>query len=102
MDPLAAHLSALGHRVICPDTIGRGLSQWSSQPEKDYCLESYARIAASLGHLDPRAILARGYSIVTDESGNILSDSRALEPNDRITVSFNAGRAEAMITSVRH
>ena len=61
-----------------------------------------ARIAASLSHLDPRAILARGYSIVTDESGNILSDSRALEPNDRITVSFNAGRAEAMITSVRH
>ena len=61
-----------------------------------------ARIAASLGHLDPRAILARGYSIVTDESGNILSDSRALEPNDLITVSFHAGRAEAMITSVQH
>ena len=61
-----------------------------------------ARIAASLSHLDPRAILARGYSIVSDESGNILNDSRALEPNDRITVSFHAGRAEAMITSVQH
>jgi pimeloyl-ACP methyl ester carboxylesterase len=48
MDPLAAHLSALGHRVICPDTIGRGLSQWSPRPETEYCLDFYARIATAL------------------------------------------------------
>jgi pimeloyl-ACP methyl ester carboxylesterase len=47
MDELAEYLSAR-YRVICPDTIGRGLSQWSQQPDQDYCLESYARIAASL------------------------------------------------------
>jgi pimeloyl-ACP methyl ester carboxylesterase len=48
MDPLAAHLSAQGHRVICPDTIGRGLSEWSPQPELEYCLAFYARIASEL------------------------------------------------------
>ncbi len=48
MDALAAHLSALGHRVICPDTIGRGLSQWSPTPEAEYCLDFYARIATAL------------------------------------------------------
>ncbi|WP_066271853.1 alpha/beta fold hydrolase [Hydrogenophaga palleronii] len=48
MDPLAAHLSALGWRVICPDTIGRGLSQWSPNPEAEYCLDFYARIATAL------------------------------------------------------
>jgi pimeloyl-ACP methyl ester carboxylesterase len=48
MDPLAAYLSAQGHRVICPDTIGRGLSQWSPAPEAEYCLAFYARIAAGL------------------------------------------------------
>lgn len=48
MDPLAAHLSGLGHRVICPDTIGRGLSQWSPEPEAEYCLAFYARIATDL------------------------------------------------------
>jgi pimeloyl-ACP methyl ester carboxylesterase len=48
MDPLAAHLSARGHRVICPDTIGRGLSQWSPAPETEYCLAFYARIATDL------------------------------------------------------
>jgi pimeloyl-ACP methyl ester carboxylesterase len=47
MDELAAHLSP-SYRVICPDTIGRGLSQWSGQPERDYCLEVYGRIAVSL------------------------------------------------------
>ena len=48
MDELAEHLSALGYRVICPDTIGRGLSEWSPDPRNEYCLAFYARIAASL------------------------------------------------------
>ena len=48
MDELGAHLAAQGYRVICPDTLGRGLSQWSLQPEQEYCLAFYARIAADL------------------------------------------------------
>ena len=48
MDELGLHLSAQGYRVICPDTLGRGLSQWSLQPEQEYCLAFYARIAADL------------------------------------------------------
>jgi pimeloyl-ACP methyl ester carboxylesterase len=48
MDPLAAHLCAQGWRVICPDTIGRGLSQWSTDPKAEYCLDFYARLATSL------------------------------------------------------
>jgi pimeloyl-ACP methyl ester carboxylesterase len=48
MDALAAHLSVLGYRVICPDTIGRGLSQWSPEPRTEYCLAFYARLARSL------------------------------------------------------
>lgn len=48
MDPLAAHLCAQGWRVICPDTIGRGLSQWSPDPKAEYCLDFYARLAKSL------------------------------------------------------
>jgi pimeloyl-ACP methyl ester carboxylesterase len=47
MDDLAAHLSQR-YRVICPDTIGRGLSQWSPLPAQEYCLNFYARIAAGL------------------------------------------------------
>jgi pimeloyl-ACP methyl ester carboxylesterase len=47
MDDLAAHL-AQRYRVICPDTIGRGLSQWSPQPETEYCLAFYGRLAVAL------------------------------------------------------
>jgi pimeloyl-ACP methyl ester carboxylesterase len=47
MDPIAAHL-ATRFRVICPDTIGRGLSQWSTEPAADYNLAFYERIAVSL------------------------------------------------------
>ena len=47
MDEIAAHL-APRYRVICPDTIGRGLSQWSPQAEKEYCLDFYGRLAVSL------------------------------------------------------
>ena len=48
MDELAAHLSQQGYRVICPDTVGRGLSQWSRAPEQEYCLAFYARLAREL------------------------------------------------------
>ena len=48
MDELAAHLSGRGWRVICPDTVGRGLSQWSSKPDEAYCLRFYARLAREL------------------------------------------------------
>jgi pimeloyl-ACP methyl ester carboxylesterase len=47
MDDIAAHLSGR-YRVICPDTIGRGLSQWSPAPEREYCLDFYARTAVGL------------------------------------------------------
>ena len=47
MDDIAAHLSRRW-RVICPDTLGRGLSQWSPRPEEEYCLAFYVKLATSL------------------------------------------------------
>ncbi|MCX8004367.1 MAG: alpha/beta hydrolase [Burkholderiaceae bacterium] len=47
MDEIAEYLSAR-YRVICPDTIGRGLSEWSPQPAAEYCLAFYARLAVDL------------------------------------------------------
>jgi pimeloyl-ACP methyl ester carboxylesterase len=48
MDELASHFAERGFRVVCPDTIGRGLSQWSRTPDDEYQLSFYARIAAAL------------------------------------------------------
>jgi pimeloyl-ACP methyl ester carboxylesterase len=47
MDCIAAHL-AQRFRVICPDTIGRGFSQWSPEPKAEYCLAFYTRLATEL------------------------------------------------------
>jgi len=46
-DELAAAL-ADEHFVICPDTIGRGLSSWSKTPETGYSVAHYSQIAAGL------------------------------------------------------
>jgi pimeloyl-ACP methyl ester carboxylesterase len=46
-DDLAEYFSGR-YRVICPDTIGRGLSQWSPAPEREYCLAFYAALATAL------------------------------------------------------
>ena len=46
-DALAGQLCDRFH-IIAPDTIGRGLSEWSDAPDDDYCLDVYARLAAAV------------------------------------------------------
>ena len=47
MDAIAGHLASRW-RVICPDTVGRGLSDWSPLPDQEYCLAFYERQALDL------------------------------------------------------
>ncbi|MED5618206.1 alpha/beta fold hydrolase [Ideonella sp. BN130291] len=47
MDDIAQHLSQR-YRVICPDTVGRGLSQWARDPDAEYQLSFYVKLAVSL------------------------------------------------------
>ncbi len=46
-DDIALALAGDRH-IIVPDTIGRGLSQWSPAPEQEYCYDFYARLATAL------------------------------------------------------
>lgn len=46
-DTLARALAGRYH-VLAPDTLGRGLSQWAKEPEKEYCFAFYATIAHDL------------------------------------------------------
>jgi pimeloyl-ACP methyl ester carboxylesterase len=54
--------------VICPDTIGRGLSQWSPEPGSEYKLEFYARLAVELFD---RLEIARAHWVGTSMGGAI-------------------------------
>jgi pimeloyl-ACP methyl ester carboxylesterase len=47
MDELASWFCGR-YRVICPDAIGRGLSQWSARPDDEYCLAFYVRHVTAL------------------------------------------------------
>ena len=46
-DELARALSE-EYFILCPDTIGRGLSSWSANPEAEYALDYYTGIAGDL------------------------------------------------------
>ncbi|MGQ3055470.1 MAG: alpha/beta fold hydrolase [Roseateles sp.] len=46
-DDFAAALAGRWH-VICPDTLGRGLSQWAIAPASEYCLDFYVEQAEAL------------------------------------------------------
>jgi exodeoxyribonuclease VII large subunit len=59
-----------------------------------------ARLASSLIHLNPDAVLARGFSIVTDSQGKIVRNGKSLEPKDKITVYLHRGRLDAKVTSI--
>ncbi|MFY7917318.1 MAG: alpha/beta fold hydrolase [Rubrivivax sp.] len=47
MDLIAPRL-AQRFRVLCPDTLGRGLSEWSPEPAREYCLDFYVQLAVDL------------------------------------------------------
>ena len=59
-----------------------------------------ARLATSLTHLDPTAVLGRGYAVVASERGDLVRDAADLEPSQRIAVFFHRGRAEASVLAV--
>ncbi|MDD5334934.1 MAG: alpha/beta hydrolase [Rhodoferax sp.] len=106
MDELAAHLSARGYRVICPDTIGRGLSQWSPLPAQEYCLSFYVRLALEL--LD-RLGIEKTHWVGTSMGGAIgtvcasgLLDGGSKQRIQSLTLNDNAPQlAEAAIARIR-
>jgi exodeoxyribonuclease VII large subunit len=56
------------------------------------------RVAASLVHLDPEAVLARGYSLVRGSDGAVLKDGAQLHSGDEVNIAFAQGWADARIT----
>jgi len=50
---------------------------------------------------NPGAILARGYSVVTDESGTIIKNSADLTADQRIRIELAKGQVEAQVTTIR-
>jgi len=57
-------------------------------------------LARSLAHLNPQAVLDRGYAIVTGTDGAIVEDAGTLTVGDDVALAFAHGTAGAKITKI--
>lgn len=60
--------------------------------------QNLLRLGQNLQHLNPQAVLTRGYAFVQDSSGTIISSSSQLKSNDEVKLTFGAGTADAVIS----
>lgn len=122
-DHCRARLSAALRRTLdaAQHAVGRqGLRLRGARPQFDAALQSLHHLArrlagavqhdqqerrahlealrAHLVHLDPRQVLARGYSIVRDTSGTVVRDSRQLAAGSEVDLQFAAGKAHATVS----
>ena len=58
-------------------------------------------LAQNLAHLNPQAVLERGYAIVARSDGAIVQDARAVQEGDAVALTFARGGADARITGRR-
>lgn len=108
----------LSQRAQALDYLARGLVSPLQQIEKQraqlaqlrYRLESnldrqlqtkqhnLLRLSQNLHHLNPNAVLTRGYAFVQNQAGHIISNSNQLEKGEAVKLTFDVGTADAVIT----
>ena len=59
------------------------------------------RLKNSLEHLNPQAVLTRGYAFVQNSVGEIINSTAQLSPNDAVVLTFGTGVADAKISQIR-
>ncbi len=60
------------------------------------------RLSQNLLHLNPQAVLTRGYAFVQNKLGAIISASDQLQKGDEVTLTFGIGQADATINKTHH
>lgn len=61
-----------------------------------------SQLAQNLHHLNPQAVLSRGYAFAQNKQGEIISNSLQIKAGEDISLTFDVGSAEATITQTRH
>ncbi|MEQ1662414.1 MAG: exodeoxyribonuclease VII large subunit [Thiobacillus sp.] len=57
-------------------------------------------LAASLAHLNPDQVLARGYSLVQRADGSVVQDAHTLREGDPLEIRFRRGQARTTVVSI--
>jgi len=93
---LAGAAPALGQYAMRRDELGRRLNDAAGRRMESAGIR-LERLAAHLKHLDPHQVLRRGYSIVADAEGKIVTDGAAVAAGDLLQLRFARGRAAARV-----
>lgn len=64
--------------------------------------QNLLRLSQNLQHLNPEAVLTRGYAFVQDTNGSIVSSGDQLHKGDEVKLTFGSGSADAVINKVNH
>jgi exodeoxyribonuclease VII large subunit len=59
--------------------------------------DAVARLLGQLSHLNPTAVLARGYTITCHEDGRIVRSAAEVEVEERLSLTFGAGSARVRV-----
>jgi exodeoxyribonuclease VII large subunit len=62
--------------------------------------QSLLRLQQNLQHLNPKAVLTRGYALVQTQSGAIISNSSQLNSGDEVMLTLGVGSADATIKTI--
>ena len=77
-----------GGRALGPERVARAAQR-------------VAALAQNLAHLNPQAVLERGYAIVAAADGTIVVDARQVAAGDVVALTFARGSADAKIEDVQ-
>jgi len=67
----------------------------------DGCEKKLTLLKNDLDSLDPKAIMKRGYSAVTDENGVFINSVHSLKPESKVTVYMQDGSADCTVDRIR-
>jgi exodeoxyribonuclease VII large subunit len=103
-DGLAARISrAIARPMPQRQALAQVQDAWrrAGRARLDGAANRVASLAQSLAHLNPSAVLERGYAIVTAADGRIVQDAATLGRGDRVGIALARGSAEATVESVK-
>ena len=97
---LQSPLNYLEDRRVLLDFLSTRL-QAAAQKTLHESKQRFVRLTAALDAMSPLKVLSRGYSMVTNEAGAVISRAADVRENETIRVSFSSGSLTARVEQIQ-
>lgn len=64
-------------------------------------IDQLRRLSGNLQHLNPAQVLERGYSVVRNQAGKVITDSAQISIAEQIDVTFARGAVDVRVTNIK-